>query len=81
MFFFIFIIIILNIVYMTSLFLKNSGITKEVGQLKESYDIQAQLNRHLLESLEKIWDRMNLIAKESEKVEENIIRIEDLEKK
>ena len=81
MFFFISIIIILNIVYMTSLFLKNSGITKEVGQLKESYDIQAQLNRHLLESLEKIWDRMNLIAKESEKVEENIIRIEDLEKK
>ena len=81
MFFFISIIIILNIVYMTSLFLKNSGITKEVDQLKESYDIQAQLNRHLLESLEKIWDRMNLIAKESEKVEENIIRIEDLEKK
>ena len=66
---------------MTSLFLKNSGITKEVDQLKESYDIQAQLNRHLLESLEKIWDRMNLIAKESEKVEENITRIEDLEKK
>ena len=81
MFFFISIIIILNIVYMTSLFLKNSGITKEVSKLKESYDIQARLNIHLLESLEKIWDRMNLIAKESEKVEENIIRIEDLEKK